>query len=292
MKDKISNLLFITSCVILIFAGIVILHTLRRIYVFDQFIIPTSSMEPTLIPGDRIIVNKLIIGARIYKEFDFSPGAPLICKRTKGRRKVQVNDVVVFNHPYGNQKRKIGFRINYVCAKRCIGTPGDTVSINNGYYLNKRYGDVIGNSGQQQAFSKITENICDSRAWKTSWLSYIDTRWNTHDMGPLYIPRKGDTIIMDRDHYLIYGYIIEYETGYRCRYKNDSVRLEGHHLESYTFRHNYYYFCGDNIANSNDSRNWGFVPEDFIIGVADRISYSKDQTTGRYIKNRFMKRIK
>ncbi|HQM93213.1 MAG TPA: S26 family signal peptidase, partial [Bacteroidales bacterium] len=123
-------------------------------------------------------------------------------------------------------------------------------------------------------------------------LSYIDTRWNTHDMGPLYIPRKGDTIIMDRYHYLIYGYIIEYETGYRCRYKNDSVRLEGHHLESYTFRHNYYYFCGDNIANSNDSRNWGFVPEDFIIGVADRISYSKDQTTGRYIKNRFMKRIK
>ncbi|MFR9519115.1 MAG: S26 family signal peptidase, partial [Rikenellaceae bacterium] len=59
-----------------------------RIYVADQFIIPTGSMQPTLIPGDRVIVNKLIAGARIYDEFDFRDGVPMKSHRTWGLREV------------------------------------------------------------------------------------------------------------------------------------------------------------------------------------------------------------
>ena len=93
----------------------------------DQFVVPSESMLPTLAPGDRILVNKLIVGARIYKKFDFSEGAALHSFRLPGFRKVRVNDIVVFNVPQGYDRDKIEFRINYVYAKRCIGTPGDSV---------------------------------------------------------------------------------------------------------------------------------------------------------------------
>ena len=100
-----------------------------RVYVVDQFVIPTDSMRPTLIPGDYVIVNKLIAGARIYDRLDFKDGDPLECHRTKGFRKVEHNDIVIFNFPINRSKYKIEFKINYVYGKRCIGLPGDTVEI-------------------------------------------------------------------------------------------------------------------------------------------------------------------
>lgn len=95
-----------------------------RVYVVDQFVIPTDSMRPTLIPGDYVIVNKLIAGARIYDRLDFKDGDPLECHRTKGFRKVEHNDIVIFNFPINRSKYKIEFKINYVYGKRCIGLPG------------------------------------------------------------------------------------------------------------------------------------------------------------------------
>ena len=105
-----------------------------RVYVVDQFVIPTDSMRPTLIPGDYVIVNKLIAGARIYDRLDFGEGDRLECHRTKGLRKVEHNDIVIFNFPINRRKYKMEFKINYVYAKRCIGLPGDTVRIRNGYF--------------------------------------------------------------------------------------------------------------------------------------------------------------
>ena len=64
----------------------------------DQFVVPSESMLPTLAPGDRILVNKLIVGARIYKKFDFSEGAALHSFRLPGFRKVRVNDIVLVGH--------------------------------------------------------------------------------------------------------------------------------------------------------------------------------------------------
>ena len=90
-----------------------------RVYVVDQFAIPTDSMRPTLIPGDYVIVNKLIVGARIYDRLDFKDGDPLECHRMKGLRKVEHNDIVIFNFPINRSKYRIEFKINYVYGKRC-----------------------------------------------------------------------------------------------------------------------------------------------------------------------------
>jgi signal peptidase I len=291
MKNKPKQFLYLFSIMVLFAFAIVTLHTLRRIFIFDQFVVPTSSMEPTLIPGDRIWANKLIFGARIYKSYDFSKEAPLVSSRLKGFRKIYPNDVVVFNHPYGKKNRQIGFRINYVYAKRCIGTPGDTVGVHNGFYYNNRYVGIIGNESRQDAFSKVPEEAISRKVLKPGWLRNIDTLWTIKNMGPLYVPQKGSEIVMNEYNYRIYASILDYETQQKSCLRDGLVWLGDTIIEKYLFKNNYYYFCGDNIANSNDSRNWGFVPEDFIIGVADRISYSKDRNTGRFIKNRFMKRI-
>ena len=106
---------------------------LMRVFLVDQFIIPTESMEPTLLPGDRVIVNKTIMGSRIYSDFHFNKdGVELKSWRTLGLRRLQHNDIVVFNFPKHDDK--VNFVINHVYAKRCVALPGDSISIVNGHY--------------------------------------------------------------------------------------------------------------------------------------------------------------
>ena len=94
-----------------------------RAFCVDSFIIPTESMAPTLVPGNRIYVNKLLMGARIYRDFHFDKnGVELKAYRTNGLRDLRHNDIVVFNVPDDGERVK--FVINYVYCKRCIGLHG------------------------------------------------------------------------------------------------------------------------------------------------------------------------
>ena len=106
-----------------------------RVYIVDQFVIPTSLMEPTLITGDRVVVNKLIVGAHIYDNFDFREGVPMKSHRAWGLRKIKHNDIVVFNYPINGKDGGIGFKLNYVYGKRCIGIPGDSVYVEDVFFI-------------------------------------------------------------------------------------------------------------------------------------------------------------
>ena len=66
---------------------------------------------------------------------------------------------------------------------------------------------------------------------------------------------------------------------------------DGKPITHHQFAHDYYFMAGDNVMNSNDSRYWGLVPEEFIIGVATHIFYSKDNDSESIRKERFMKKI-
>jgi len=87
-------------------------------------------------------------------------------------------------------------------------------------------------------------------------------------MGPLYIPRAGDRVELDSLNYELYRLVVEYETGGALTCDGNLLRLHGEAISTYEFRENYYFFCGDNVINSKDCRYLGFVPEEFIIGVA------------------------
>lgn len=262
-----------------------------RVFICDQFVVPSDSMTPTLIVGDRILVDKLIAGARIYKKFEFGKDIPLRSFRMPGIRKVRVNDVVVFNAPRGYDRSRIEFRINYVYSKRCVGTPGDSVSVREGYFCNNRYSRPIGNPEQQRRLAETPDSLIHPKVLRA--MPYDDRRfgWTIKNFGPLYVPQAGARIELDWRNYKLYKLVIEYETGGQLKYTEDRALLDGQPLPEYTFRNDYYFFCGDNVSDSKDSRYLGFVPEEFIIGVVRRISYSEDPYTHNRRSGRWWKRV-
>lgn len=269
---------------------LVALHFLRRAYVADQFVIPTDSMMPTLIPGDRVIVNKLIAGARIYDEFDFKEGVPMKSHRKKGLRKVEHNDIVLFNFPINRNKYKMEFKLNYVYGKRCIGLPGDSVSIQNGYFKTNTYNGEFGDMNEQRILSQTPDSLIHSNVIHAMPFDPVNYGWTVKNFGPLYIPHIGGKVMLDRKNYRIYSLAVEFETGKKLRVNREGVLMLGGEVAGeYTFTKNYYFMCGDNVMNSNDSRYWGFVPEEFLIGVVSHITYSKDKETGEFRWNRLLK---
>ncbi|RTL10867.1 MAG: signal peptidase I [Flavobacteriaceae bacterium] len=90
--------------------------------------------------------------------------------------------------------------------------------------------------------------------------------WNVDNLGPIYIPEAGKTVALNKENLPLYKKIIgEYE-GNDLKVNGDEIRINGQVATSYTFKQNYYWMMGDNRHNSLDSRYWGFVPADHIVG--------------------------
>jgi signal peptidase I len=286
--DVAIDILFLATIVVV---GIGCFHYGRRIFIAEKFIIPTYSMYPTLIPGDRIMVNKLYHGARLYRSFDFSDHAPMESLRMPGFRKIRPGDLVVFNevHPYGDWS-KIEFKINKVFCKRVLGTPGDSISIVDGINRNNRHDGPIGLLEAQQRMNSMPDSLFMQNFCLMAYPMWRSP-WTIKNMGPLYVPAKGDYIPLDEWHCTLYGQIIEYETSKHLEYKDGTALLDSIPTDIYTFQDDYYYMLGDNSPDSNDSRYWGFVPGRFIVGVATRIIYCRDRQTERFRWDRLLKRI-
>ena len=273
-----------------------VFYVLTQIFLFTSFSIPSDSMCPLLQPGDNVLVNKCYAGARLFSLEDAIDHKPLHIRRMPGTSDILHNDVVIFNFPYPERWDSIGFDVMLYYAKRCIALPGDTLEIKNGHYRVSGYSGSLGNIESQDELARImsTEQGVQWLIKQNCYYAYpFDSllNWNIKELGPLYIPRAGDQIHLEHSSVVLYRQLIEWEQGAKLTEQKGCYQLGGNEITNYTFQKNYYFMGGDKTENSRDSRYWGLLPEEYIVGKVLRIWKSIDKSTGTTRWERIWKKI-
>lgn len=327
----------------------VVAATLIRWTAVEAFVVPTPSMENTILVGDYLFVSKFHYGTRttttplqipLTHQKIWGTNIPsyldwieLPSYRLPGISEIKRGDVVVFNVPPKSLNEGIDhptqLKTNYV--KRCVGIAGDQVVIKdkqvrvNGIllddpeYMKFKYRvtskdelterslrnlelskddfGFFGRSEKQLAVYAML--LTRAQVDKLKALSFIVSveedpttnrgpeadifpsssysLWNGDNYGPLTIPRKGMTIAVSDSTMAFYGETIQlYEGLDDVHIGKGTMTVNGMPVTDYTFKQNYYFMMGDNRHNSLDSRYWGFVPEDHIVGKALFIWMSLD----------------
>ncbi len=251
--------------------GITLLAALvLKAFVIDAYSIPSRSMENTLTVGDYLLVDKMAYGLHSPHHFEFINKA-LPSFTLPFWRHIHRNDVIIFEYPGARDEVTPGEYENYV--KRCVALPGDT------FLLSK--GEAFVNNTPLPLPRKAIPTVHTKNAsWqKSDDIFPSNSGFTDINYGPIRIPRRGDMIPLNTSTINTWKIFIRRE-GHTPALANDSVvTIDGKPARSYKVERNYYFVLGDNRDNSLDSRFWGFVPEDNIIGEAILIYWSWDQDT-------------
>jgi signal peptidase I len=247
-----------------------ILAILVKVFFFEAFRIPTNSMANTILSGDFIIVNKFIYGFHTPGILPFTniklPRIKIISVNNPRR-----NDVIVFQFPGEQYESRSASDLTLV--KRLIGLPGDEVWI-----IDKEV--IVNSSPLRFPKTSIIERektheygIADEKIFPSG------KSWNKDFYGPIKVPKKGMKVEINPNN------VGEWETAINREFGKKAVSVEGSVVminskpaREYTFTKNHYFVLGDNRDRSSDSRYWGFVPEDLIIGRAGYIYWSVKST--------------
>ena len=378
----------------------VIAATLVHNYFIQPYIIPTGSLEKTLLIGDFLFVSKFHYGARNPMTAIAFPMVhdtlPLIRSRSylnypqlpyfrlPGFQNIERNEIVVFSWPADTVRRffvkekgvrkPIDKKSNYV--KRCVGLPGDTLSVVDGFvHINGQKSILPERAKTQYTFSAYNAKGVSSRKLLNNGVKDFDRKyrienitqetynailphihgrltnnldnfivqtpsmglppkligqlrlrvkeileakkdltltineaktleqrglfdslirkinrsktsnttffpnslpydWNEDNFGPLTIPKKGSTVALNEYNLPLYKKIIREYEGNRLEKDETTIYINGKATKEYTFQQDYYWMMGDNRHRSEDSRFWGFVPENHVVGKPILIWFS------------------
>ena len=279
----------IISCLVVL-CVLSVVWIILQMTVLSTFRIPTDSMQPALQPGDNILVNKSIMGARIFDIWEAAEEKEVEIHRLPGLRKVKRNDVLVFHYPYPHKNDSLSMHLLKYYVKRCIALPGDTMGIRQGHYYIKGIDEPIGNVDAQKRIARLKADEARCIVMEAyPWDKYIN--WTIRDFGPLHVPARGQTVAMDSTAVKLYRKLIEWEQKKHMTREGNKVYLGDSLIQEYRFLENYYFMGGDHMENSKDSRYWGLLPEPYIVGVATRIWKSVDKCTDEVRWDRVMKQI-
>lgn len=332
-------------------------------YFMQPYMIPTSSLEKTLLVGDFLFVSKFhygvrvpmtpvslpmvhdsipIIGTKSYLKF---PQLPYL--RLPAFQNIERNDITVFNWPADTVRffrdksnihvdKPIDKKSNYV--KRTVAIPGDEVQIIDGnVYINGKIDELPVRAKLQYAymvktkpqiglltpqfmyqqfgvtdyfaqvekgvyvFSSLTDEVA-STLRKNPGIESVTKRieekgtynpavfphspnfsWNEDQWGPVKMPKEGETIDLTIENVPLYKRIIETYENNTLELKDNAIFINGKKAATYTFKQDYYWMMGDNRHNSEDSRFWGFVPKDHVLGKPVLIWMSIDKNASEIL---------
>ena len=348
----------------IVFATVV--ATLIQLYWFQMFVIPTGSMESTLLAGDYILVDKVAYGPRVPmtplsfpfvhntmplnpEKASFSTAWERSYRRLAATDEVKRGDVVVFNFPNGDtvimedpardyyellrmpefgateaerrayladnytiMVRPLDKKENYI--KRCVAVAGDTLKIVDGvvytngekekYVPKRQYSYISGKTrrpinptvdfdgllmpepitddaiANYQSEDPVKVGNTPAGYLIPHLMSGESASWNLDNFGPVWVPKAGETIELTPENMAMYGRCIAVYEQRLVEQKGDKIYIDGVEATHYTFLMDYYFMMGDNRHGSLDSRFWGFVPEDHIVGKASFVWFSVDPNGG------------
>ena len=301
------------------FAGAIVIVLLLRGFAFTSCLIPSTGMENSLFEGERIIVNQWSYGLRV-------PLMSVFSYHRWCERPVKKQDIVVFNNPAAIQQPIIDRREIYI--SRCIGTPGDTLLIDSlftvvspeaqfnpdkkrlySYPASKENlmtslmntlsitdDGLMGNndSTHVRSFSRYEFYLLEQAINNQNWLQPL-TKNKDNDPKPLIIPGKGKVLRVYPWNITLLRNTLVLHEGKQAEIKNDTLYVDEKPTQHCYFTKDYYWMGANNSVNLSDSRLFGFVPQDHIIGKASLIWFSKEKGTGitdGYRWNRFFRTVK
>lgn len=204
----------------------------------------------------------------------------------------QYNYILKTKDLINKARLKSDYNINYQDQRRIKGGNGYIVPLTFGNYQKIKESSLVENIIPALHFDQIK----NYKHWSTPYLVEVDPiyyseyrgalnrifpnsdlyNWNVDNFGPITIPKKGETVELNLYNLPLYKRIIGVYEGNDLQINGEEILINGISATSYTFKMNYYWMMGDNRHNSQDSRFWGFVPEDHIVGEAAFIWLSID----------------
>lgn len=235
-------------------------------FVLAAFEVPTGSMMNTVKIGDRLFVNKFVYGGSTPYTLPLT-SIRIPHFRLPGFRNVDHGDVIVFDWP-GDQDQVEKPKQTYY-LKRCIGLPGDLIRIDQ---------RVISVNGQAQALPPNGHYMRPRPL--PSYYPNPDifprgSGFNEDNFGPIEVPRKGMSLSLNAADFPAWEVFIRRE-GHRVSLSNNNILIDGNPATHYIVERDYVFAMGDNRDNSLDSRFWGFVPVEDIIGTPMIVFWSWD----------------
>jgi signal peptidase I len=225
----------------------VLLALVLKTFVIDAVHVPSASMENTLLVGDFLLVNKFVYGPCTPRFLPFR-GSRLPVFRLPGPGVPRRGDVIVFYAPEEETHHRL-----YV--KRVVAVPGDTVMIRRGLLT------VNGAAVDLPARARVSGKPAP-------------------DFGPAVVPKKGEMIPLGEAEASRWEPLVERD-GHTCaRGPGGEVIIDGTPQREYRVGQEYFFVLGDNRDESLDSRSWGFVPFESIVGRAMVVYWSVDPDSG------------